>query len=45
METVAEIDKVMGKTRMGQTIKLEKFQKMLAENLDLARLYQAIELR
>jgi BioD-like phosphotransacetylase family protein len=45
METVAAIDRVMGKTRMGQTVKLEKFQKLLAENMDLDRMYQCIGLR
>jgi BioD-like phosphotransacetylase family protein len=44
METVEAIEQVMGKTRMGQTIKLEKFQKLLAENLDLERVYKCIGL-
>lgn len=44
METVEAIDRVMGKTRMGQTIKLEKFQKLIAQNMDLNRLYQCIGL-
>lgn len=44
METVEAIDRVMGKTRMGQTIKLEKFQKLLAEHMDLDRLYQCMGL-
>ncbi len=44
METVEAIDRVLGKTRMGQTAKLEQFQKLLAENMDLDRLYQCIGL-
>jgi BioD-like phosphotransacetylase family protein len=44
METVEAIDGVMGKTRMGQTIKLEKFQKLLAQHVDLDRIYQTIGL-
>jgi len=44
METVEAIDQVMGKTRMGQTIKLEKFQKLLAQYVDLNRIYESIGL-
>jgi BioD-like phosphotransacetylase family protein len=44
METIAAIDGVQGKTRMGQAVKLEKFQKLLAENIDLGRLYSKIGL-
>jgi BioD-like phosphotransacetylase family protein len=44
METVEAIDRVMGKTRMGQTIKLEKFQQLLGKYVDLDRIYQCIEL-
>ena len=44
METVAAIDRVMGKTRMGQTVKLEQFQKLLAKHMDLDRMYQCVGL-
>ena len=42
METIAAIDGVLGKTRMGQTVKLEKFQQLLAENMDLERMYRCV---
>ena len=42
METVEAIDRVFGKTRMGQTKKLEKFQKLLAEHVDLERVYKCV---
>ena len=42
METVEAIDRIFGKTRMGQTVKLEKFQQLLAENVDMKRLYTCV---
>jgi BioD-like phosphotransacetylase family protein len=42
METVEAIDRVFGKTRVGQTVKLEKFQQLLAENVNLKRLYNCM---
>ena len=42
METVEAIDRVFGKSRMGQIVKLEKFQKLLAENVDMKRLYESL---
>ncbi len=44
METVDAIDDIFGKTRLGQTPKLEQFEKLLEENFDFKRLYQAIGL-
>jgi uncharacterized protein len=38
METVESLDRIFGKTRMGQKAKLEKFQKLVEENIDLERL-------
>jgi hypothetical protein len=42
METVAAIDRVLGKTRMGQTVKLEKFQQLLSEHVALERIYHCV---
>jgi BioD-like phosphotransacetylase family protein len=44
METVEAVDRIFGRTRMGQTVKLEKFQKLLAEHMALDRMYQCIGL-
>jgi len=44
METVESLDRIFGKTRMGQKSKLEKFQEMIKENLDLQRLDAALNL-
>jgi uncharacterized protein len=44
METVGAIEKIFGKTRMGQVVKLEKFRELLAKHVDVKRLYEAIEL-
>lgn len=44
METVDTIDHVFGKTRLGQPAKLRQFEVLLAEHLDLSRLYQALGL-
>lgn len=44
METIEAIDQVMGKTKMGQTVKLEKFQKLLAEEFEFERMYKCVGL-
>jgi BioD-like phosphotransacetylase family protein len=44
METVEAIDRIFGKTRMGQSAKLDQFQKLLAEQVDLKRLYACMGL-
>jgi len=45
METIEQIEKFFGKTRLAQTAKLKQFQALLDENLDKERLYQALGLR
>jgi BioD-like phosphotransacetylase family protein len=42
METVERIETIYGKTRLGQTKKLELFQTLLNENVDFEKLYNAI---
>jgi BioD-like phosphotransacetylase family protein len=42
METVEAIDRIFGRTRMGQTVKLEKFQQLLTQYVDIKRLYQCM---
>jgi BioD-like phosphotransacetylase family protein len=42
METVDLIDQVVGKTRLGQSAKLEKFEELVATYVDLARLSESI---
>ncbi len=42
METVEKIETIYGKTRLGQTKKLELFQSLLNENVDFEKLYGAI---
>jgi BioD-like phosphotransacetylase family protein len=44
METVEAIERVFGKTRLGQTTKLEQFKALLDEHFDFERLYKEIEL-
>ena len=44
METVEAIERVFGKTRLGQTDKLEQFEALLDEHFDFERLYQALGL-
>lgn len=44
METVEAIDAVMGKTRLGQIKKLEKFETLLEEHLDFVKLYTKLGL-
>jgi hypothetical protein len=42
METVERIETIYGKTRLGQTKKLELFQTLLNENVDFEKLYEAL---
>ena len=44
MEAVEAIDAVMGKTRLGQIKKLEKFEALLEEHLDFVKLYSKLGL-
>jgi BioD-like phosphotransacetylase family protein len=44
METVEAIDNIFGKTRLGQSAKLEQFQQLLDEFVDFKRLYKEIGL-
>ncbi len=43
METVEALDRIFGKTRLGQKEKLDKFMGYVRENLDLKRLDKALE--
>jgi len=45
METVEAIERVFGKTRLGQAAKLEQFEALLAEHFDFERLYEGLGLR
>lgn len=42
--TVETIERVFGKTRLGQAAKLERFEALLAEHVDLDRLYETLNL-
>ncbi len=44
METVEAIERVFGKTRLGQAAKLEQFEALLAEHFDFERLYKGMGL-
>ncbi|MEE8357175.1 MAG: phosphotransacetylase family protein [Anaerolineales bacterium] len=43
METVESLDRIFGKTRLGQKEKLDKFLTYVKENIDLERLDKALE--
>ena len=45
METIEQIEKFFGKTRLGQTTKLKQFQTLMDTHLDKERLYQSIGLK
>ena len=45
METIEQIERFFGKTRLGQTAKLEQFHSLLEAHLDKQRLYQTLELK
>jgi len=44
METIEQIEKFFGKTRLGQTAKLKQFQSLMDQHLDKDRLYQSLGL-
>ena len=44
METIEAVDGIFGKTRLGQSAKLELFQDLLTDNVDWERLYAEIGL-
>jgi uncharacterized protein len=44
MEAIESIDRIFGKTRLGQTAKLEQFQALLNEHVDMERLYECFNL-
>jgi len=45
METIEQIEKFFGKTRLGQTSKLKQFQSLMDTHLDKERLYQSLGLK
>jgi BioD-like phosphotransacetylase family protein len=44
METVESVEQVFGKTRLGQAAKLNQFESLVNEHVDLPRLYQVLDL-
>lgn len=44
METIEKIDRIFGKTRLGQAAKLLQFEQLLAKHADMKRLYKALGL-
>ncbi|HKJ26377.1 MAG TPA: phosphotransacetylase family protein [Anaerolineales bacterium] len=44
METVEKIESVFGRTRMGQHAKLDKFEKLVHQYLDLNKLFKAFDI-
>ncbi len=44
IQTVEAIEEVFGKTRLGQTAKLKRFEALMEEYFDFKRLYEALEL-
>jgi BioD-like phosphotransacetylase family protein len=44
METIEAIDRVFGKSKLGQPAKLAEFETLFNQHIDMARLYQALEL-
>jgi BioD-like phosphotransacetylase family protein len=45
LETVEAIERVFGKTRLGQESKLKRFEALFAEHFDFERLYRLLELQ
>jgi uncharacterized protein len=45
METIEAIDRVFGKSRLGLPAKLEKFEQLFSQHVDIDRLYQALSLK
>jgi BioD-like phosphotransacetylase family protein len=43
METVEALDRIFGRTRLGQKEKLDKFLGFVKDNIDLRRLDKALE--
>lgn len=44
LETVEAVERIFGKTRLGQAAKLQRFEMLFAEHVNLDRLYQVLEL-
>jgi BioD-like phosphotransacetylase family protein len=44
METIERIERVFGKSRLGQPAKLARFQQLVAEHVDMGRLSGALGL-
>jgi BioD-like phosphotransacetylase family protein len=44
METVETIERIFGKTRLGHESKLDQFQELLLQNVDMNRLYERVGL-
>jgi BioD-like phosphotransacetylase family protein len=44
METIEKIDQVFGKSRLGQPAKLAQFEQLMADNVDIERIYDALGL-
>jgi BioD-like phosphotransacetylase family protein len=44
LETIEAIELIYGKTQLGQTTKLQQFEALLAEQLDIDRIDQALDL-
>jgi len=42
METIEAVEKIFGKTRMGQEVKLEKFRELLTKHVEMARVYKSL---
>jgi BioD-like phosphotransacetylase family protein len=45
IQTVEAIERVFGKTRLGQPVKLQQFEQLFESNVDLGRLYRSLGLR
>ncbi|RPI23557.1 MAG: phosphotransacetylase family protein, partial [Chloroflexota bacterium] len=45
METIEKIERIFGKTRLGQPGKLNQFKELLAKHFNYARLYEALEVK
>lgn len=44
METIEAIDRIFGRTRLGQKAKLDQFRDLLIQHVDMERLYEALSL-
>lgn len=45
METVEAIEQVFGKTRLGQSVKLQQFESLFAKHINIDHIYQALDLQ